>query len=80
LAGLPIAPKFVRQHGSGGFYVTLPHSVIDGFAAMRGSGESYSDVIIRVAKGDNVGNSAGNRRALVEITDSANPVITVRHN
>jgi hypothetical protein len=27
-----------------------------------------------------VGNSAGNRRALVEIADSANPVITVRHN
>jgi len=27
-----------------------------------------------------VGYSAGNRRALVEIADSANPVITVRHN
>jgi hypothetical protein len=49
LAGLPIARKFARQHGSGGFYVTLPHSVIDGLAAMRGSGESYSDVILRLA-------------------------------
>jgi len=27
-----------------------------------------------------VGNSAGNRRPLVEIADNANPVITVRHN
>ena len=29
---------------------------------------------------DDLGNSAWNRRALVEIADSADPVITVRHN
>jgi hypothetical protein len=51
LAGRPIARKFARQHGSGGFYVALPHSVIDRLAAMRGPGESYSDVIIRAATG-----------------------------
>jgi hypothetical protein len=51
LAGRPIARKFARQHDSGGFYVALPHSVIDRLAAMRGPGESYSDVIIRAAEG-----------------------------
>jgi len=51
LAGRPIGRKFAPQHGSGGFYVALPHSVIDRLAAMRGPGESYSDVIIHIAKG-----------------------------
>ena len=33
-------------------YVWLPPSVVDRLKAMRGPGESYSDVILRLAKGD----------------------------
>jgi hypothetical protein len=31
--------------------ITLPHGVIDRLKALRGAGESYSDVIIRVGEG-----------------------------
>jgi predicted CopG family antitoxin len=40
-----------RPDGKGGFLITLPHSVMDRLKALRGPGESYSDVIIRVARG-----------------------------
>jgi hypothetical protein len=31
--------------------LTLPHATVDRLSATRGPGESYSDVIIRVARG-----------------------------
>ncbi len=37
--------------GRGGFYVTLPRDVLDQLKALRGPGESYSDVIVRVTRG-----------------------------
>jgi hypothetical protein len=40
-----------RPDGKGGVLVVLPHGVIDRLKAMRGAGESYSDVILRIAKG-----------------------------
>ena len=40
-----------RLDGKGGYFVTLPHGVVDRLKALRGRGESYSDVIIRVAGG-----------------------------
>jgi hypothetical protein len=39
-----------RPDGKGGYLVALPHGVLDRLGAMRGPGESYSDVIIRVAR------------------------------
>jgi hypothetical protein len=41
-----------RPDGKGGYLVTLPHGVIDRLAALRGPGESYSDVILRLAEGE----------------------------
>ena len=32
--------------------VVLPHGVLDKLKALRGAGESYSDVIVRLAKGE----------------------------
>jgi hypothetical protein len=43
-----------RPDGKGDYLVTLPRGVIDRLAAMRGPGESYSDVIIRIARGCSV--------------------------
>jgi hypothetical protein len=40
----------VRPDGKGGYLITLPPRVIDALKAMRGPGESYSDVIIRIAR------------------------------
>lgn len=41
----------VRREGSRGRYVaTLPNGVLDRLKALRGPGESYSEVIIRLAK------------------------------
>jgi len=40
-----------RPDGKGGYLVTLDRHVVDRLAAMRGPGESYSDVILRLAKG-----------------------------
>jgi hypothetical protein len=40
-----------RLDGKGGLLIVLPHDVIDRLKAMRGAGESYSDVIVRIAKG-----------------------------
>jgi hypothetical protein len=36
--------------GKGSFFVTLPNGVLDRLRALRGPGESYSDVIVRLAK------------------------------
>jgi len=43
----------------GGFYVSLPRDVLDELRALRGPGRSYSEGILRVAKGD----AAGDPRA-----------------
>jgi len=40
-----------RPDGKGGYLVTLDRHVVDRLAGMRGRGESYSDVILRLAKG-----------------------------
>jgi hypothetical protein len=41
-----------RADGKGGLLVVLPHGGIDRLKAMCGAGESYSDVILRIAKGE----------------------------
>jgi hypothetical protein len=46
-----------RPDGKGGYLVTLPHGVLDRLKALRGPGESYSDVILQLAKGE--GHEAG---------------------
>jgi len=33
----------------GGYFITLPHNVLDRLKAARGPGESYSEVIVRMA-------------------------------
>jgi len=38
-----------RPDGKGGLLVTLDRHVVDRLAAMRAPGESYSDVILRIA-------------------------------
>jgi hypothetical protein len=40
-----------RPDDKGGYLVTLPRGVLDRLKAMRGRGESYSAVILRVARG-----------------------------
>ena len=37
--------------GKGGFLIVLPADVLNRLKAMRGPGESYSDVILRLARG-----------------------------
>jgi hypothetical protein len=39
-----------RPDGKGGYLVTLPRAVLDRLKATRGPGESYSDVILWLAK------------------------------
>jgi hypothetical protein len=41
-----------RPDGKGGYLVTLDRHVVERLAAMRGRRESYSDVILRLAKGE----------------------------
>jgi hypothetical protein len=38
-----------RPDGKGGFFITLPHDVLNKLNYVRGPGESYSDVILRLA-------------------------------
>jgi hypothetical protein len=38
--------------GKGGLLVVLPRDVLDRLKAILGAGESYSDVILWIAKGD----------------------------
>ena len=40
-----------RPDGKSGYLVTLDRHVVERLAAMRGPGESYSDVIVSLAKG-----------------------------
>jgi hypothetical protein len=40
-----------RPNGRGGYFITLPHDVLNKLNYVRGPGESYSDAIIRVARG-----------------------------
>jgi hypothetical protein len=40
-----------RPDGKGAYFVTLPRDVLDKLNYLRGPGESYSDVIIRTARG-----------------------------
>ena len=51
-----------RPDGRGGYLITLPRGVLDGLKAMRGPGESYSDVILRLARGRQ---ASGNIRVLI---------------
>ena len=51
-ATLPKGSKAeARPDGRGGYLVTLDRNVLDRLRAARGPGDSYSDVIIRVARG-----------------------------
>jgi hypothetical protein len=40
-----------RPDGKGAYFVTLPRDVLDKLNYLRAPGESYSDLIIRVARG-----------------------------
>ena len=40
----------IRPDGRGGYLLTLPDSMIDLLKAVRSPAESYSDVILRLAK------------------------------
>ena len=40
-----------RPDGKGGYLIVLSHAILDRLKTMRGPGESYSDVIIAMAKG-----------------------------
>jgi predicted CopG family antitoxin len=49
-AALPIGSAAnTRPDGKGGFHITLPRDVLDKLKLIREPGESYSDVILRVA-------------------------------
>ena len=51
-SALPLgSPVEGRPDGNGGFLVTLDRRALDQLKAKRRSGESYSDVILRLAKG-----------------------------
>jgi hypothetical protein len=38
-----------RPDGKGSFFITLPHDALNKLNYVRGPGESYSDVIVRLA-------------------------------
>jgi predicted CopG family antitoxin len=52
LATLPKGERRPRTKlaADGGFRITLERAAVDRLAALRGPGESYSDVILRLAK------------------------------
>ena len=41
----------IRPDGKGGYLLTLPDGMIDLLEATRSLGDSYSDVLIRLARG-----------------------------
>jgi hypothetical protein len=41
-----------RPDGKGGLFLALPDDVLNKLKALGLAGESYSDVILRIAKGD----------------------------
>ena len=38
------------KHGKGGYFITLPHGVVDRLNYLREPGQSYSDVILRLTR------------------------------
>jgi hypothetical protein len=50
-ATLPaISTADTRPDGMGGFHITLPRDVLDMLKLIREPGESYSDVLVRIAR------------------------------
>ena len=45
-------PRGARPDGKGGYFVTLPHGVVDRLNYLREPGQSYSEVILRSAKAE----------------------------
>jgi hypothetical protein len=41
----------IHPDGKGGYLISLPDGMIDLLGAIQGPGESYSDVILRLANG-----------------------------
>jgi hypothetical protein len=41
-----------RPDGKGGYFITLPRDVLNKLNDLRGPGEGYSDVILRLATAD----------------------------
>jgi hypothetical protein len=41
-----------RPDGKRGYFITLPHGVVDRLNYLRESSESYSDVILRLAESE----------------------------
>jgi hypothetical protein len=39
-----------RRDGKGGYFITLPHGVVDRLNYLREPSQSFSDVILRLAK------------------------------
>jgi hypothetical protein len=40
-----------RPDGKGGYLIVLPHAALDRLKTIRGPWESYSDVILKLARG-----------------------------
>jgi predicted CopG family antitoxin len=51
-ASVPEGSYTVLRDNRGGYAITLDRMVLDHLTAMRAPGESYSDVILRLTKGD----------------------------
>jgi predicted CopG family antitoxin len=45
-------PDPLKRDDRGGYAIVLDHKTFERLTAMRGPGEAYSDVIVRLAKGD----------------------------
>ena len=41
-----------RPDGNGGYLIVLSHAILDRLKTMRGPGESYSDVILRLVESE----------------------------
>jgi hypothetical protein len=41
-----------RPDGKGGYFITLPHTVVDRLNYLREPGQSYSDVILALARAE----------------------------
>jgi hypothetical protein len=41
-----------RPDGKGGYFITLPHGVVDRLDYLREPGQSYSDVILALSKAE----------------------------
>jgi len=56
-----------KRAANGDYHIWLEHRFVDRLRAMRGPGESYSDVILRLAGGDGSDRQNGRRRALFSL-------------